>query len=183
MNGWDLFRLLLQLAFRNLAAHRVKSLIVGILLCFGTFLVVTGSALLDSIEASMQKSITSSMAGHLQVYSEKAKDDLSLFGGFNFGPSDIGEIEDFEKVEKALLTIPEIDSVVPMGLVNPTVFGKNELDTLLEKMRESIQAEDVAGARSLGPQVQAIAKQMGEELDNRRAILRNTEELDAQKQV
>lgn len=183
MNGADVLKLLVQLAFRNLAAHRVKSLIVGALLTFGTLLVVMGSALLDSIESSMQKSITSSVAGHLQVYSEEAKDPLALFGGLSFGPADIGEINDFNKLETALQSLPEIEAVVPMGLVTPTVFGKNELDGLLERMRDAVRAGDVASAKTLGPQVQAIAKQLSDELGNRRLLSRNLEELDQQKVV
>ena len=40
-----------------------------------------GSSLLDSIDAAMSRSIIGSVAGHIQVYSAKSKDELALFGG------------------------------------------------------------------------------------------------------
>lgn len=166
-------RLIAALALRNLWAHKVKSLIVGVLLAFGTMLVVTGSALLDSIERAMQKSVTSSVAGELQVYAKDAKDELALFGGFSFGPPDIGEISDFPAVEKSLLTVPNVRAVVPMGIVNPTVFGRNELDTLLERIRNLVRAGDMTGASKIAPQVRQIAKDLREEVKYRAAISRD----------
>ena len=81
----SMFGLLLTLSIRNLFSHWVKSLIVGAIMVFGTFLVVVGTSLLDTIERTMSESITSSLAGHVQVYDKDARDDLALFGGGSWG--------------------------------------------------------------------------------------------------
>ena len=44
-----MFGTLVRIALRNLVAHKVKSLIVGTILVFGTLLVLLGASLLGSI--------------------------------------------------------------------------------------------------------------------------------------
>ncbi|HNC96783.1 MAG TPA: FtsX-like permease family protein, partial [Myxococcota bacterium] len=176
-------RLIVSLALRNLWAHKVKSFIVGMLLAFGTMLVVTGSAMIDSMESAMQKSVTSTVSGELQVYSKDAKDELALLGGLSFGPPDIGEINDFPSVEKQLLTVPGVRAVVPMGIVNPTVFGRNELDTLQERMRNAVRDGDMAGARVIAPQIRQIAADLRAELQNRAAISRDLSGIEQEREV
>jgi ABC-type lipoprotein release transport system permease subunit len=179
----DSFKLLLQLAFRNLGAHRIKNLLVGLILGFGTLLVVTGSSLLDSIKLSMEKSITSSVAGHLQLYSSEAKDPLALFGGTSFGAPEIGEIDDFPALEKTLLQDPNVAAVVPMGIVMPTVFGRNELDGLLEKLRDAVRLEDKAGMEVLAPRIREIAKDLRTELELSKAVASNQDTVASEREV
>ena len=69
-------KLLVQVAFRNLFASWIN-VIVGAIILFGTLLVVVGGAVVDSLDASMSRSIIGSVAGHIQVYSEKSKDSKS----------------------------------------------------------------------------------------------------------
>jgi ABC-type lipoprotein release transport system permease subunit len=143
------------MALRSLWAHKVKSAIVGGIMFFGTFLVMTGSALLDSIERSMEQSITSSMAGNLQVYSADAKDALALFGG-GFGSSDIGDIEDFGVVKRSLMQVPNVRAVVPMGITQATSFNGNEIDRVLDDLRKAV-------TRSDGPAI-ALGKERGRKI-------------------
>ena len=84
-------RLVGILAFRSVVAHRVKSQVVGALLFFGTFEVVLGNALLDSIEAGMEGLVTKSLAGHFQLKEADTRDTLSLYGGFGLGSVDMGD--------------------------------------------------------------------------------------------
>ena len=81
MNAMAQLRLLVHLSLRSLWSHKTKNLIVGSIITFGAILVVLGSALLDSIEGSMSRSVIHSLAGHLQIYSSEAKDQLSIYGG------------------------------------------------------------------------------------------------------
>ncbi len=141
MNGATL-RLLGVLALRNVTAHRVKSLIVGTILFFGTTLLVAGRALIDSIEHAMETSITSSLAGQFQVYAKDAKDELALFGGGAFGSSDIGEISDVGTALSPIAAVPNVKSVVPMGITNATVFSGNELDGVLAELRAAVRNGD-----------------------------------------
>src|SRR6266849_1368731 len=61
------FLVLVRLALRNLFATKLN-IIIGVIILVGTMLVVVGGALLDSMDASMSKSIIGSAAGHIQVY-------------------------------------------------------------------------------------------------------------------
>ena len=61
--------LLFRLAIRSIWAHKVKSIIVGSLMAFGSFLVISGIAMLDSLEDGMSKSIIHSLAGHPSLLS------------------------------------------------------------------------------------------------------------------
>ena len=68
MRAWlDTFAVTAQIAFRNLFASRLKTIIVGGIIFFGAFLVVLGTSLLDSVVGAMSRSITGSVAGHVQA--------------------------------------------------------------------------------------------------------------------
>ena len=149
-------RLLVVLALRNVTAHRVKSLIVGTILFFGTTLLVAGRALIDSIEQAMETSITSSLAGQFQVYAKDAKDELALFGGGAFGSSDIGEISDIGTALAPLAAVPNVKAVVPMGITNATVFSGNELDGVLAELRAAVRTGDAAAQAAGTTRVRAI---------------------------
>lgn len=150
------------IAWRNVLAHRVKSAIVGSLLFFGSFLVVTGKSLVDSIESAMAQSITSSLAGDIQVYDKNAEDQLALFS-FGTGGEDIGEIPDFPKLRDALIALPQVKAVVPLGSVNTVVFGRTELDQALDKLRTASRSGLDLERDQLFAQVLAISAQLQED--------------------
>lgn len=179
----DTFRLLFRLALRNLAAHRVKSLLVGGILFFGTFLFVTGSALLDSIQASMQKSITSSLAGHLQLYAKDARDPLALFGDGSMSAADIGELSDFSPIREAVLKNPNVSAIVPMGQATATTFGANDIDEVLDDLRAAVNAHDAQKVPVLGERVRTIASDYQAQLQNRAELTSNTASIDEQREV
>ena len=153
---------LVQIALRNLATHKLKSLVVGVLLVFGTMLLVIGTSLLSSLDRSMAQSLVHSIAGHLQVQQEvcpddqprfgKARDKLSLFPA-GLDTTDVGHIPDFPRVKAALEKLPEVEAVIPMGLDSAIVFGGNVLDgvKLVAKQFEDVmQKMGVVGFPSHG---------------------------------
>jgi len=162
-------RLLALLAVRSLWAHKVKNAFVGSILAFGTFLVVSGGALLDAVESAMQRSITSSLAGDLQVYDAAAKDKLDLYGGFG-GVSDIGEIPQWEVVAPVLSGVDNVEAVVPMALGFATVFGRNEIDVALDGLRSAVTAGDAVGVQEGRQRVARICSDLVTSLDARRAV-------------
>jgi len=168
MNTLATLRVLVEMAVRDLGAHWVKSLIVGSLLAFGTFLVVTGGALLDSISSSMEQSITSSLAGHLQVYSAEAEDSLELFGGTGMGSADLGEIDEWGPVRDTIQGVDHVEHAVPMGITQAVVFGRSEIDRVLEALGEAVDEGDVERQQALLGHVRTIASTLREEVENRR---------------
>ncbi len=178
MGPIDRFRLLVLLALRNLLSHRVKTLLVGALLVFGSTLVVVSTALIDSIELAMERSITASIAGHLQVYSAEGKDDLALFGSGFMGADDIGRIDDFTKVQEALSNLPNVKAVVPMGIDMASVTAPGEIERALESLRLAVREDDSTRQSKFTVQVKELLGQMKQERVNSRAIVSDTKELD-----
>ncbi|MCC7382745.1 MAG: ABC transporter permease [Deltaproteobacteria bacterium] len=177
MGGLAYWGVLFVLSVRNIFTHKVKSLIVGSLMFFGTALVVTGTALLDSVEDSMSKSITSSLAGHLQVYSAKSKDELALFGGMMMASEDIGRIGDFERVKEVASKVPNVKAVVPMGIDIATVMGGNETDRLATSLREAVAAKDARRIELLERQLRQLADGLRKELTAKLEISATPEEI------
>src|SRR5215471_12338139 len=138
------FLVLLRLALRNLFATKLNIIIGGIILA-GTMLVVVGGALLDSMDESMSKSIIGSVAGHIQVYSGKSKGELALYGEMGSEP-DLSAITDFSKVKAALETLPNVQTVVPMGISGALVTSGNTIDVALERMRALIREKQRSGS-------------------------------------
>jgi hypothetical protein len=136
--------------------------------------------MLDTIEASLTKSITSSLAGQLQVYSKKARDPLALFGGMFMGSEDIGRMNDFDAVRKVAEAVPNVEAVVPMGLDLASVTGGNEIDRLADRLREAWKAGDRAQVEVLHQQLLTIAQQFRVELETSLPISSNKAEIAAQ---
>lgn len=176
-------KLLVELALRSLIAHRVKSVIVGSLMLFGTALVVVGTSLLDSIEASMKKSIVSSLTGHLQVYDADAEDELQVFGGTGFGSSDIGEMPRFQEIERALLGVPNVAAVVPMAISNATLNGEGELDVALGELRRAVAEGREADRGALVARVRQLVDILVQERRLEETIAADTAERRAAKET
>jgi ABC-type lipoprotein release transport system permease subunit len=133
-----------QMAFRNLFASRLKTIIVGGIIFFGGLLVVVGNSLLDSLVASMSRSVIGSVAGHIQVYNAQSKDKLEVMGRMMMGDPDLSQLDDFAKVRASLLKVPNVKSVVPMGISGALVTSGNTIDLALEKLRNAVKARVAA---------------------------------------
>src|SRR5215471_3355808 len=129
-----------QNGFRHLFASRLKTVIVGGIIFFGALLVVAGNSLLDSLDASMSRSVIGSVAGHIQVYNAKSKDPLEVMGRMMMGDPDIAQLDDFTQVRASLLKVPNVKSVVPMGISGALVTSGNTIDLALEKLRNAVYA-------------------------------------------
>ena len=141
MRAWlATFGVTAQIAFRNLFASRLKTIIVGGIIFFGGLLVVAGNSLLDSLVASMSRSVIGSVAGHIQVYNAKSKDPLEVMARMMMGDPDIAQLDDFAKVRASLLKVPNVKSVVPMGISGALVTSGNTIDLALEKLRNAVYA-------------------------------------------
>ena len=152
--------LLARIALRNLFASFLNIIIGGIILV-GTLLFVVGGSVLDSMDVAMSRSIVGSIAGNLQVYSDKSKEELALIGNFVF--PDIAAIPDFSRVKKALLEVDNVKAVVPMGVNAATVVYGNTVDTVLERLRNAVRVQrerqetlDTEEIRSLKSHVRQI---------------------------
>jgi ABC-type lipoprotein release transport system permease subunit len=130
------FKVIALIATRNLLASRLKTLIVGGIIFFGSLLVVLGTSLLDSVDLAMSRSIIGSVAGHLQVYSDRSKDELEVMGSFNFEGADLEPLDDFAKLQSTLKSVPNVKDVVPMGISGAIVSSGNTIDIALAELRD-----------------------------------------------
>jgi ABC-type lipoprotein release transport system permease subunit len=157
--------ILVQIAIRNLFTSTLNLVIGGIILV-GTALVVSGGALLDSIDAAMTRSLIGSGTGDLQVYSRQAKEDLDLSAA-----QVLPAIEDFPRVKRELLARPEVLSVVPANVSNGLVLTGNALDDVFARLRNAIRTqapeEQVLGLKRLAQQSVRVLQ---EDLQNARAV-------------
>jgi ABC-type lipoprotein release transport system permease subunit len=145
LKAWlDTLGVVAQIAFRNLFASRLKTIIVGGIIFFGALLVVAGNSLLDSLSASMSRSVIGSVAGHIQVYSAKSKDELAVMGSMAMSDPDLAELDDFAKVRETLLKVPNVKTVVPMGISGALVSSGNTIDLALEKLRNAVRSRNDA---------------------------------------
>jgi len=133
--------ILFRIALRNILATKVRTLIIGLLIVFGTALVVLGGSLFSSLEQSMARSIIGSVSGHFQVFDKEARDTIELFAP-PVGTPRIGEIRDFPKARKVLSAVHGVRDVVPMGNDFATVFSGNIMDITLERLREAVKSGD-----------------------------------------
>lgn len=140
----DTLRVLLRIAFRNLVASRVRTVILGLIVLIGSLIVVVGASVMDSIDRGMRTSIQGSLGGQLQVYVSTSKDALALYGGM-MGMSRLDPMEDFSKVKEVLLRVPEVKTVVPLGIDQALVATGNAFDGALERLRGDARLV-VAGA-------------------------------------
>ncbi len=131
-------KVLLRIALRNLLAGRAKTLIIGAIVLLGTVVVVAGSSLVESVDRGMRSSIQGSLGGHLQVYQASSRDDLELYGGMR-GESQLEPIEDFARVKDVLGKVPNVKTVVPMGIDQALVATGNQFDVVLERIREDVR--------------------------------------------
>ncbi len=127
-------KVLLRIAGRNLLAGRARTFIIGGIVLVGSMLVVAGSSFVDSVDRGMRSSIQGSLGGHLQVYSARSKDQLALYGGM-MGESRLEPLEDFSRVKEVLAKVPNVRTVVPMGIDQALVAMGNQFDVQLERLR------------------------------------------------
>jgi len=173
-------KVLLLVAVRNLALHKVKSMVVGGILFFGSFLVVFGLSLLGSVERTMSQSIIGSVAGHLQVYSSDARDSLALFGSGFFGRDDLGEINKFEDVKAEAIKHPNVKEIVPLGFENALLARGNLLDDLFEKFRATVNSGDQKEIQMLKESIKANLLTVKSDLQNELKITSIPQEINKQ---
>jgi ABC-type lipoprotein release transport system permease subunit len=143
----DKLALLGQLAVRNLIDSRWKTAMIISIVALGAFMVVVGSAFFAGVDRAMRRSITGSVAGHIQVYSRDSRDALELMIGLDMDVPDITPLEDFAAVRDAVSAVPNVQAVVPMAVGNAVVGSSNSVDRALSGLRTLVN-ERVAGAGS-----------------------------------
>lgn len=70
---------LFKIALRNLRQHRSKTLIIGIIIAVGVFILIIGNSLMDTADSGIKKAFIENFTGDVMI-TGKAKGKISLFG-------------------------------------------------------------------------------------------------------
>ncbi len=176
MNG-----VLLRLALRNLRLHWVRTLIVGVLLALGAFLIVVGQATLDAIHDGMRRSVVQSLSGDLQVYSSDAKDKLELYQSLALAAPDLGQIDDFARLKEVVSAVPNVRAVVPMGVNHSVLTGGSTIENKLAELRRAVNEGAKERVGPLVAHVRQLCRGLVAELDKLSAVASDTKEVAVQR--
>jgi len=163
-----MLRLLVQVSFRNLFRSRINLLIGAIIFC-GTLLLVVGGAMLDSLLGSMSRSIVGTVSGHIQLYSERSRDQLAIWPTGGTEP-DLSPMLDYQRIEREISALPNVKAVVPMGINGSLITSGNTVDLTLEELRGVIRQEKERGTT---PELEAQRQSLKEHVRQIVRVLRD----------
>ncbi len=98
--------LTLTIAFRTLTKRRGRMALIGVLVAFGTFILVFGGIFASSVAAASRASIIDNFTGDFIIYSDRSKELPSPFA-FN---TPLPVIRNVAEIEKVLASHPLVES-------------------------------------------------------------------------
>ena len=101
--------LTLKIALRTLLRRRSRMIAIGVLVAFGTFLLVFGSTFTRSAREASRSSIIDNFTGDFIVYSADSKEKPSPFAF----QTPLPNIKNIEEVKSFLGGLPEVQTIVP----------------------------------------------------------------------
>ncbi|MBN2535697.1 MAG: ABC transporter permease [Spirochaetales bacterium] len=102
---------LFRIAWRNLKEHKVKTLIIGILITFGITILVIGNSMIDTAALGIEKNYIDNYTGHLIITGE-SDSPLTLFGAMSF-----------DRMNERLPVIPNYFQVLEFAKTHPDVLA------------------------------------------------------------
>ncbi|MBU2573487.1 MAG: FtsX-like permease family protein [Elusimicrobia bacterium] len=105
-------KLLLTIAWRNILRHKGKSLVIGVILFTGAFLMTVGNGVISGMAAGIEKNIINGFMGDIALISDAQKSDNILL---NMMGSSIEPITTYRKIKEILLAQPYVRRFLPVG--------------------------------------------------------------------
>jgi len=116
--------LILKIAWRNILRHKGKSLVIGVILFLGAYLMTIGNGVITGMDQGLKSNIINGFIGHMVVVSEKQKSDNVLFAIYG---KTIMPIYNYPEIKKVLAGQGYIKQFVPVGK-NPALILNEESD-------------------------------------------------------
>lgn len=104
--------LITKIAWRNILRHKGKSIIIGIILVLGSFILTVGNGVVSGMDHGIEKNIIDGFMGDIVVIPEKEKSDNVYFK--MMGES-INPINNYKDIKKVLESEKKIKASLPMG--------------------------------------------------------------------
>lgn len=101
--------LTLKIALRTLMRRKGRAVLIGVLVGFGTFLIVFGTTFTASTSEASRASIIDNFTGDLIVYSAKSKELPSPFAF----QTPLPPVQNLQKLGELLSSVPEVEAFVP----------------------------------------------------------------------
>jgi putative ABC transport system permease protein len=101
--------LILKIALRTLLRRRSRMIAIGVLVAFGTFLLVFGGIFTRSAREASRSSIINNFTGDFIVYSADSKEKPSPFAF----QTPLPNIKNIEQIKSFLGGLPEVETAVP----------------------------------------------------------------------
>ena len=108
-------RILLKIVYRNLKEHKIKTLIIGVIVSVGMYVLVAGNTVIDTVTAGISKNFIEYNTGHIAVF-PSILEAPSLVGGGPEMMTDDGVvpiIRDYKDVLDAIEATPGVVAVSP----------------------------------------------------------------------
>lgn len=105
-------KLILTIAWRNILRHKGKSLVIGVILFTGAFLMTVGNGVISGMAAGIEKNIINGFMGDLVLVSDAQKTDNILL---NMMGSSIEPINTYKKIKDVLASRPYVKYALPVG--------------------------------------------------------------------
>jgi len=114
--------LIIKIAWRNIQRHKGKSLIIGVILFLGAFIMTIGNGVISGMDKGLQKNIVEGFTGDALIVSEKQVSDnifLEMMG------RSIEPINNYQDIKASLAKLDYIDRYMPAGK-NAMMWLSNE---------------------------------------------------------
>ncbi len=103
--------LIIKIAWRNILRHKGKSIIIGVIIFLGAFMMTLGSAVVTGMERGLHNNIVDRFTGDFVIISTNQKNEAVVAGG-GLEPTEI--ISGYTNIEKVLEKQSYIDSFLPV---------------------------------------------------------------------
>lgn len=104
--------LTVKIAWRNVFRHRSKSLVIGIILFAGAFLLTMGNSVISGMESGLDRNIVEGFTGDVILVSDKQEDDNVLLG---VSGQSIEKIPRFDTLRLRLESAGLFQALLPVG--------------------------------------------------------------------
>ena len=115
-------KLILTIAWRNILRHKGKSLVIGVILFTGAFLMTVGNGVISGMAAGVEENIINGFMGDIVLISEAQKSDNILL---NMMGSSIEPINSYKKIKEVLAAQPYVRHFLPVGKNLAMVLDEN----------------------------------------------------------
>ena len=107
-------KILLKIVYRNLKEHKVKTLIIGIIVAFGMYLLVVGNTVIDTVTSGVSKNFIEYNTGHVAIFPASLENPSLVGGGPEMMDAEVVPIiRDYKRVAARVLEDSRVVAVSP----------------------------------------------------------------------